>query len=499
MTGGVPALRAIAIAQSRSLKNTVIRGRPGEHATRAVLLVAISVYLVQMTSVATDMFRAGPMSAPLADAAFAGMWVFAVVRAVSRSLAWVGGDADLRLLGALPVPSSEVFLVHHAAVVWDVARMQLLSAPFLVGYAVAAAPSVWRTGIFVAGWTLVMLAAAAAGTLGGVVAARWTHPARAQTAFRVLALASIVAFFAIAMRVADVGGAAIPWLTDLDAFVGWLPTSWVRELLLESPLTRLTALTALAAASTWAAAAAFARWFDLDAAVTGAYSSPRLVRDAARGRRTRRSVFTAVIIKDARSALRSTTTLARWVAPVVLALVFARVSGGRHGQGLGAAITVNVTAMVAALVVGHALAGDEVDEGWVIRVNARAPRAVTAAKVALVAMIAGGAAAGALLLHAGPGALLAGAGHITVLAVGHAAFSIGIERLRRKRAPRVKHHAPGLIGVLARQLYMFITVACMMAPLGTGTTTVLLMAPLAVAIGVVVVAERRAVGDRRLW
>lgn len=482
--------------------NGVLRAAPSQQAIRCLLLVAIAVYMVQMTAVAAALFGDPSTAAALADAAFAALWGFALVRAVSCSLAWVASEPDLRLLGALPVTRSAIFAVQYVAVTWDVARAQLLSAPFLVGYAIASRPSAARVVAYIAGWTLVMLAGAGLGTVGGVIAARWLRPARARATFRLLSLVCVVVFFAAAMRAADIGAlGARHWLSDADGLtvgLAWAPTSWVGDLLIAAVPGRLLGLAAFTGLAVWLARAVFCRWFDLDASVSGAYDSGRRpwCSDAG-GPQAPRSSFTAVIIKDLRCALRSSTTLARWAGPIALALVFARVAGGNAPSAAEAAVTLNVVAMVASLVVSHTLATDEADVGWVIRVNARALGVATLAKIALAAAIVAGAALAAVGLYEGVSALAGRSGQVVALSVGYASFGIGLERLmpRPRRAGRPR--APGVIGILGRQVYLVLaTAATVYAPF---TSAALLLVPVAVGLGLVAAAERAVSVDRRQW
>ncbi|MBT3267931.1 hypothetical protein HN371_12285 [Candidatus Poribacteria bacterium] len=499
MTPATAALRAMAAARSRMAYNAIARASPARHATRVVFGAVIAAYIVQATSAATALFADPTTAADLACAMFAAVWAFALMRAVACSLQWVTGEPDLRLLGALPVRRPLLFAAQYGAVVWDVVRVQVLSAPLIAGYAVASGAPAPRIAAYATAWAFTMLAAAAVGVFSAVFVARCLHPERAQAAFRVISMLCIVAVFATLMRVADVGGGWRPtpgW--DATAYLAWAPTSWVVALLGEGGWPHAGGVALVTAAAVVAAAGVFSRWFDLEAAVGGGYASDRLARGG-RGAltRPRRSVFTATVIKELRSSLRSTTTVARWLGPIALTLVFVRLAGGPDSSHAEVAALLHVVALVASLVVSHSLAVDETGAGWVIRVNARRGQMVTAAKASVVAAITGVSALVAVGLCEGLAGLTQRLDEVGIVAVSYAAFGLAIERATLRPGQGAKPRGPGLIGVFGRQLFLAVGVTT--AVVAEMTVPALSLVPVVVAGGFVVAVERAVPSDRRLW
>ncbi|MAF11671.1 hypothetical protein CMK11_14585 [Candidatus Poribacteria bacterium] len=496
---GTGAARALAIARGRMAYSALARASFARQIARLAFLAIVAVYIVQTMAVATVLFRDGAAAQVLACSMFAAIWAFGVVRAMSCSLQWLTGDPDIRVLGALPVGASSLFASHYSAVLWDVVRVQVLSAPIVAAYAAASQASTPRIAAYVTAWTLTVFAAAALGVMGGVLVARWLHPGKARAAFRIVSTLFVVALFAGLMRVADVGGGWRPTSGDVAAsYLSWVPTSWVVTMLPDGRWLQGAAVASFAAVAVASAGVVFCRWFDLDAAVSAGYTSGRLVRrtGAAAGRPAR-SAFAAMALKDVRCALRSPTTVARWVGPIALTLVFAGVAVGPGSSATEVSVLLHVVALVASLVVSHGLAEDETGAGWVIRVSARRGSTVTAAKTAVVAAITAASTLGAVVVCEGWTGLPGRAGQVAALALSYAAFGVAIERIALRTGHDTRPRGPGLVGIFARQL--FLGVAATSTVLAEITSAALAFAPLVVAGAVVFAVERAVPSDRRLW
>ena len=148
------------------------------------------------------------------------------------------------------------------------------------------------------------------------------------------------------------------------------------------------------------------------------------------------------------------------------------------------------------MTVGHGLAREEADAGWVIRLNSRREGQATLAKVAIVWAMTALTCVAAMVVMTGA-ATVSGCLNVLSLSLGHAAFGIAVERVMPGARHAGKRPTPSLLGIIARQLYAGVAIA-----LSAGAT---MGAPWLVAVqpllGVValVVAEKYASVEARRW
>jgi hypothetical protein len=495
------AARALAHVRLLMLVNALRSASARRKVAWSVFAIAMVAYAIQMAKVAATMTPDPATAVSVVSAAFAALAAFTAVRVGSASIQWVADAPDIRLLGALPTPPSALFAAHFGAVLAEAARMQILAIPIVVGCAVASEAAVPWVVAYAVGWVCVVVGVSAAGSAGGVFVARWIRPTRARFVFRLLSLGAAIAVFGAFMVAADLGGRRagreLARFANAPDFLAWLPTSWVAALLFDGGWTNFLGVAAFAVVATVAAGRVFARWFDVDSAVSSAYAfGPARGGAAASAVRAPRAAFVALVVKDLRSSFRSATVITQWAGPIVLILVYARVRGGSAGPVLAAGV-VNIVALVASMTVGHGLAREEADAGWVIRLNSRKNGQATLAKLAIVWAVTTLTCLAALGVVVGGGGMWPAGAYALWLALGHAAFGLAVERAAPGAKKAGKRATPGLLGVIARQVYT--GVAVLTAGMASMGAPWLVALPPLVGLVALVLAERHGPVEARRW
>jgi len=494
------AARAIAHARLRILVN-VIRATPWRR--RALWLMfagAIALYAVQMAKVAAGLTPDPTAAVAVVSATFAALGALTAVRVASAAIQWVAEAPDIRLLGSLPTPRSALFGAHFASVLAEAARMQIITIPVVIGCAVASDAGPPRVAAYAVAWVCVVAGVSAGGSTAGVFVARWMRPSRARLTFRLLSLVGAIAVFGAFMIAADVGGRAagreLSRLVNAPSLLAWLPTSWVAKLLFGGGWLNFVGIVAFGVGATGGAGWVFARWFDVDSAMSSAYAfTPTRAGGAGASVGGARGAFAALILKDIRSSFRSATVVAQWLGPIVLILVYARIRGGSAGPMLAASV-LHIVALVASMTVGHGLAREEADAGWVIRLHARREGQATLAKVTIVWAMTAVTCLAAMAVVTGAGSL-SGCLNVLSLSLGHAAFGIAVERAMPGARNAGKRPTPSLLGIMARQLYTGVAIA-LSAGATLGAPWLVAAQPL-LGVAALLVAEKYAPADARRW